>query len=151
MLLAGGLAAFGGAAAAGDGDRLRLGEPGVARGLAIALLALLLIGKVVGDLRGIGLGVPGGMIGPSLFIGAMLGALVAEVAAGCCRPAATGSDSCPGGYGGDDVWQPAGAARGTDGDAGTDRSTGDHSAGHAGRGDSRASPRARCSARIPCS
>ena len=48
--------------------------------LAVALLALLLIGKLIATSCCIGLGVPGGMIGPALFIGAMLGALVAELA-----------------------------------------------------------------------
>lgn len=47
---------------------------------AVAALALLLVGKLVATSLCIGLGVPGGMIGPSLFIGAMLGALVAQIA-----------------------------------------------------------------------
>ena len=46
---------------------------------AIGLLALLVVGKLLATAIGIGLGVPGGMIGPALFIGAMLGALVAAV------------------------------------------------------------------------
>ena len=49
-------------------------------GLALTLLVFLLLGKLVATSLCIGLGVPGGMIGPSLFIGAMLGALVAEIA-----------------------------------------------------------------------
>lgn len=49
-------------------------------GFAISLLAMLLIGKLLATSMCIGLGVPGGMIGPALFIGAMLGALVAELA-----------------------------------------------------------------------
>ena len=49
--------------------------------IAVLLLFLLLIGKVAATSACIGLGVPGGMIGPSLFIGAMLGALLAEIAA----------------------------------------------------------------------
>jgi H+/Cl- antiporter ClcA len=49
-------------------------------GFAIAVLAMLLVGKLLATSLCIGLGVPGGMIGPSLFAGAMLGALVAEVA-----------------------------------------------------------------------
>jgi H+/Cl- antiporter ClcA len=48
--------------------------------LGIALLAALLVGKIAATSACIGLGVPGGMIGPALFIGAMLGALVAELA-----------------------------------------------------------------------
>ena len=49
--------------------------------LAVSLLVLLLVGKIAATSACIGLGVPGGMIGPSLFIGAMLGALLAELAA----------------------------------------------------------------------
>jgi H+/Cl- antiporter ClcA len=48
--------------------------------LAIGVLALLLVGKLVATSTCIGLGVPGGTIGPVLFIGAMLGALLAELA-----------------------------------------------------------------------
>jgi hypothetical protein len=47
---------------------------------AIGLLLLLLIGKLLATSLCIGLGVPGGVIGPALFIGAMLGAMVAELA-----------------------------------------------------------------------
>jgi H+/Cl- antiporter ClcA len=49
-------------------------------GFVIEMLILLLLGKLVATSLCIGLGVPGGMIGPALFIGAMLGALLAEVA-----------------------------------------------------------------------
>lgn len=49
-------------------------------GFAITLLVILLIGKLLATSMCIGLGVPGGMIGPALFIGAMLGALVAKLA-----------------------------------------------------------------------
>lgn len=49
-------------------------------GFAISLLLFLLIGKLLATSMCIGLGVPGGMIGPALFIGAMLGALVGELA-----------------------------------------------------------------------
>jgi hypothetical protein len=49
-------------------------------GFAIAALALLLAGKLLATSLCIGLGVPGGIIGPSLFAGAMLGALVAQLA-----------------------------------------------------------------------
>jgi H+/Cl- antiporter ClcA len=49
-------------------------------GFAITLLVVLLVGKLLATSMCIGLGVPGGMIGPALFIGAMLGALVAELA-----------------------------------------------------------------------
>ncbi len=45
----------------------------------VGLLALLLLGKLLATGFCIGLGVPGGMIGPALFIGAMLGALLAEL------------------------------------------------------------------------
>lgn len=48
--------------------------------MAIMLLLLLVITKVIATSIVIGLGVPGGMIGPTLFIGAMLGALVAKLA-----------------------------------------------------------------------
>ena len=50
-------------------DRAFVGE------LGIGLLAILLVGKLVATCASIGLGVPGGMIGPALFIGAMLGSL----------------------------------------------------------------------------
>ena len=49
-------------------------------GFAVSLLLALLVGKLLATAACIGLGVPGGMIGPSLFIGAMLGALMAKVA-----------------------------------------------------------------------
>lgn len=48
--------------------------------LALGLLALLVLGKVVATAMCIGLGVPGGVIGPTLFIGAVLGASLAELA-----------------------------------------------------------------------
>ncbi len=48
---------------------------------AIAMLALLMVAKLTATSLCIGLGVPGGVIGPALFIGTMLGALVAELAA----------------------------------------------------------------------
>ena len=47
---------------------------------AVMLLVMLLVGKLLATSLCIGLGVPGGMIGPALFIGAMLGALVAKLA-----------------------------------------------------------------------
>ena len=50
-------------------------------GFVIGMLVLLMVGKLLATSVCIGLGVPGGMIGPVLFIGAMLGALLAEVAA----------------------------------------------------------------------
>jgi H+/Cl- antiporter ClcA len=49
-------------------------------GFAITLLVMLLVGKLLATSLCIGLGVPGGMIGPALFIGAMLGALIAKLA-----------------------------------------------------------------------
>lgn len=49
-------------------------------GLVLSMLAMLLVGKLVATTWCIGLGVPGGTIGPTLFIGAMLGALMAELA-----------------------------------------------------------------------
>ena len=49
-------------------------------GFTLSLLAVLLLGKVVATTCCIGLGVPGGSIGPVLFIGAMLGALFAGMA-----------------------------------------------------------------------
>lgn len=48
---------------------------------AVAMLALLMMAKLIATSLCIGLGVPGGVIGPALFIGTMLGALVAELAA----------------------------------------------------------------------
>ncbi len=55
-------------------------DTALAGGFVVTTLVLLLVGKLVATSICIGLGVPGGMIGPSLFIGAMLGALVAELA-----------------------------------------------------------------------
>lgn len=49
--------------------------------MGLLLLAMLVLGKLLATSLCIGLGVPGGMIGPALFIGAMLGALVAEIGA----------------------------------------------------------------------
>ncbi|MCB1792074.1 MAG: chloride channel protein [Gammaproteobacteria bacterium] len=49
-------------------------------GLAVGLLLALLFGKLLATSLCIGLGVPGGLIGPVLFIGAMLGAAVAGIA-----------------------------------------------------------------------
>jgi H+/Cl- antiporter ClcA len=49
-------------------------------GFTLSLLILLLFGKVLATSVCIGLGVPGGSIGPVLFIGAMLGALFAGLA-----------------------------------------------------------------------
>ncbi len=46
----------------------------------LSMLLMLLVGKVLATSVCIGLGVPGGMIGPALFIGAMLGAVLAHVA-----------------------------------------------------------------------
>jgi H+/Cl- antiporter ClcA len=50
-------------------------------GFVVGMLALLMVGKLLATSVCIGLGVPGGTIGPVLFIGAMLGALLAELAA----------------------------------------------------------------------
>ncbi len=47
--------------------------------IGLALLALLVIGKLVATSACVGLGIPGGMIGPSLFIGAMLGSLLSHL------------------------------------------------------------------------
>ena len=47
--------------------------------LAIGLLVLLFMGKLLATTIVIGLGVPGGIIGPILFIGAMLGAALAKL------------------------------------------------------------------------
>lgn len=47
--------------------------------IALMLLLLLVIAKLIATSVVVGLGVPGGMIGPTLFIGAMLGASVAEL------------------------------------------------------------------------
>lgn len=47
--------------------------------IAVGLLVLLIVGKLLATSLVIGLGVPGGMIGPALFMGAMLGALLAEL------------------------------------------------------------------------
>jgi H+/Cl- antiporter ClcA len=49
-------------------------------GFTLSLLVLLLFGKVLATSLCIGLGVPGGSIGPALFIGAMLGALFGGLA-----------------------------------------------------------------------
>ncbi len=47
--------------------------------LGLVTLALLVVGKLLATSLSVGLGIPGGMIGPSLFIGAVLGALVANL------------------------------------------------------------------------
>jgi len=47
--------------------------------LGLVALALLVVGKLLATSLSVGLGIPGGMIGPSLFIGAALGALVANL------------------------------------------------------------------------
>jgi len=47
--------------------------------LGLVMLALLVVGKLLATSFSVGLGIPGGMIGPSLFIGAALGALVANL------------------------------------------------------------------------
>ncbi|MEJ2575696.1 MAG: chloride channel protein [Gammaproteobacteria bacterium] len=48
--------------------------------LAVGLLAVLLLAKLLATSVAIGAGVPGGLIGPALFLGAILGALVSELA-----------------------------------------------------------------------
>ena len=65
-------------------DRAFLGE------LGVGLLAVLLVGKLVATSASIGLGIPGGMIGPALFIGAMLGSLAGLFVEGL-MPGATSS------------------------------------------------------------
>ncbi len=45
--------------------------------LAFSLLLIILTAKLLATSTAIGLGIPGGMIGPALFMGAMLGGLVA--------------------------------------------------------------------------
>lgn len=47
--------------------------------IGLTLLALLVVGKLVATSACVGLGIPGGMIGPSLFIGAMLGSLISHL------------------------------------------------------------------------
>ena len=47
--------------------------------LGLVTLVLLVVGKLLATSLSVGLGIPGGMIGPSLFIGAVLGALVANL------------------------------------------------------------------------
>jgi hypothetical protein len=75
-----------------DESRIRLARPGALMSLSllglltgllagcVIVLVLLLAGKVVATSICIGMGVPGGSIGPTLFIGAMLGALFAGLA-----------------------------------------------------------------------
>jgi len=50
-------------------DRMLEGE------LVVATLSLLVIAKLLATVASVGLGVPGGMIGPSLFVGACLGGI----------------------------------------------------------------------------
>jgi H+/Cl- antiporter ClcA len=47
--------------------------------LGLTMLALLVVGKLLATSLSVGLGIPGGMIGPSLFIGAAIGALSANL------------------------------------------------------------------------
>jgi H+/Cl- antiporter ClcA len=56
-------------------DRILRGEP------ALMLLAIILVVKIVATTGGIGLGLPGGIIGPMLFIGAAAGGLLGAVGA----------------------------------------------------------------------
>lgn len=51
-------------------------------GFTVPFLLLLLLGKLLATSCVIGLGVPGGTIGPTLFIGAVLGAAFGELAGG---------------------------------------------------------------------
>ncbi len=54
-------------------NQILLGE------LAIGLLALLLMAKLFATAASIGLGIPGGTIGPALFIGATVGGIIAPL------------------------------------------------------------------------
>jgi hypothetical protein len=67
-------------------DRMLLGEPG------ILLLLAILLAKIIATCGGIGLGIPGGIIGPTLFIGAAAGALLGTlgVILGINEPASIG-------------------------------------------------------------
>ena len=56
-------------------DRILRGEP------AFMLLLVILVIKIIATTGGIGLGLPGGIIGPMLFIGAAAGALLSAVGA----------------------------------------------------------------------
>ena len=56
-------------------NRMLLGEPGM------ALLVAILLMKIIATCGGIGLGLPGGIIGPTLFIGAAAGALLGTLGA----------------------------------------------------------------------
>ena len=67
-------------------DRMLLGEPG------ILLLVAILLMKIIATCGGIGLGLPGGIIGPTLFIGAAAGGLLGTlgVMLGINEPASIG-------------------------------------------------------------
>jgi hypothetical protein len=67
-------------------NRMLLGEPG------ILLLVAILLMKIIATCGGIGLGLPGGIIGPALFIGAAGGALLGTLGAilGITEPASIG-------------------------------------------------------------
>ena len=67
-------------------NRMLLGEPG------ILLLVAILVMKLIATCGGIGLGLPGGIIGPTLFIGAAAGALLGTLgtALGINEPASIG-------------------------------------------------------------
>jgi len=54
-------------------NQILLGE------LAVGLLAMLLLAKLVATASSIGLGIPGGTIGPALFIGATVGGMIAPL------------------------------------------------------------------------
>jgi len=56
-------------------NRMLLGEPGM--GLLLAILLM----KIIATCGGIGLGLPGGIIGPTLFIGAAAGGLLGSLGA----------------------------------------------------------------------
>ena len=48
--------------------------------IGIAVLAVLLLFKLLATTASVGMGIPGGMIGPALFLGAVLGSLFAQLA-----------------------------------------------------------------------
>ncbi len=67
-------------------NRMLLGEP------ALGLVLAILVAKIIATTGGIGLGLPGGIIGPTLFIGASAGALLGILGAmlGITEPTSIG-------------------------------------------------------------
>ena len=61
--------------------------------IGYSVLALLLLFKMLATTASVGMGIPGGMIGPALFMGSILGSLFAQIANIYCPTPASMWDS----------------------------------------------------------